>query len=1049
MRGRKLPYLITIVLLILLTFGFSQEMLPVGEPPVKPYISSTQKVEKPLYLAIFWHQHQPFYYDSSKNMMLLPWVRMHAIKDYYDMASILQNYPQVKANFNLVPSLLYQLELYLKHGVKDKYLVLTEKSADELTDEDKDFILRRFFDTNWDRIIKRFPRYWELLQKRGASATDDVILKAIKSFTVQDFRDLQVWFNLAWFDPDFQENDPDLARLIEKGKDFTEEDKKIVIAKQYYIMSQIVSIHEKLQRKKQIEVTTTPFFHPILPLLVDSKSARIAIEDIPLPKATISYPEDALAQLKMAVNYYRANFKQDPKGLWPSEGSVSKDIIPYVAQAGIKWMASDEEVLSKSLGVPIVRDSKGNVLNPEVLYQPYYVEKDGKKVAMVFRDKNLSDKVGFVYSGMKGENAAKDFMGYLERIYEKVKDKDEPYLVTVILDGENCWEWYEKDGKEFLHTLYKLLSDSPYIETVRLSDYLEKYPPKKTIENLHAGSWVDGTFSTWIGEDEENRAWDLLDTARKELVYATLKARQAVSPVLNPDKLMNNFHKAWFELYAAEGSDWFWWYGDDQDSGNDLGFDQLFRQHLTNVYNLIGKEPPPALSLPIVKIGEEKPVQALQAKFTPKIDGKVDPEDEWKNSAIYEAKKGVGLFAQPAEYIEKLYMGMDNDSLYFLVESKKDLKEFLGKPYYLAIYFSHPTWDMINVYPRNSNESLGYPISYEVILDLSKVSEFGVVDAVVNQAQGNNKWKEVDKVKAGISSKYIEIGVPFKVLGLKGRERVSLNVVFGKEKPEDVVPYYIPISVTVPEAKLEVVYFSIDDPVGDDYGWGGIVYPTAPVFKPGVFDITHVEMGKSKDQIVFKVKIRGDLENSWGSPTGLSVQTIDIYINDGKGGPLYYKALPGRNADIPEGWNKAIWAEGWYPSFVEPVIDEKGKLTLKDTKGIVQVTTEPTEKTIIISVPEKVLGTPNPDWKILIILCGQEGYPRPGSWRVREVEEMASQWRFGGGDDYYGDPNIIDMIVPPGQRQEDILSGWVSSENEEENVYVKLPLIPLRDLLNQ
>ncbi|MGB9856996.1 MAG: glucodextranase DOMON-like domain-containing protein [Dictyoglomaceae bacterium] len=1028
MRSKKLIFII-ISLFLLLSFGFSQE--------------------KPLYLAIFWHQHQPFYYDSSKNMMLLPWVRMHAIKDYYDMASILENYPKVKANFNLVPSLLYQLELYLKHGVKDKYLILTEKPAEELTDKDKDFILRRFFDTNWDRIIKRFPRYWELLNKRGQSATDDVILKAIKNFSIQDFRDLQVWFNLAWFDPDFQEKDPDLARLIEKGRNFTEEDKKIIIEKQYEIMSKVVSIHKKLQRKKQIEITTTPFFHPILPLLVDSKSARIAISDIVLPKSHITFPEDALSQLRMAVNYYRKNFGQAPKGLWPSEGSVSQDIIPYVAEVGIKWMASDEDVLAKSLGVPISRDSRGNVLNPEVLYQPYWVEKDGKKIAMVFRDKNLSDKVGFVYSGMKGENAVKDFIGYLERIYEKVKDKDDPYLVTVILDGENCWEWYEKDGKEFLHTLYKLLSESPFIETVRLSDYLEKNPPKRTIEKLHAGSWVDGTFSTWIGEEEENKAWGLLYSARRELVSATIKAHQAIAPNLNPEKLMNNIHKAWFELYAAEGSDWFWWYGDDQDSGNDLAFDQLFRQHLLNIYNLIGKEAPASLSLPIVKIGEEKPIQSLQAKFTPKIDGKIDPQDEWKSSAIYEAKKGVGLFAQPAEYIKKLYIGLDNDNLYFLVETTKDFKELLGKPYYLALYFSHPTWDMVNVYPRNSQEPLGYPISYEVLLDLSKVSNFGEVKAKLNQAQGNNQWKEVEEVLAGISSNYIEIGIPFKSLQVKGRERISINVVFGKEKPEDIVPYYIPISITIPEAKLDVVYFSIDDPSGDDYGWGKVVYPTANVFKPGVFDITHVEMGKSKDQIVFRIKIRGELENPWNSPVGVSVQTIDIYINDGTGKVLYYKALPGRNADIPEGWNKAIWAEGWYPAFVEPILDEKGKVTLKDTKGVVQVMAEPTERMIIISVPQKILGTPSPDWKILIIMCGQEGYPRPGNWRVREVEETAKQWRFGGGDDFYGDPNIIDMIVPPGIKQEDVLSNWVSSEEEEENVYVKLPLIPLRDLLHK
>lgn len=1036
-----LTFSLIFLIISLISLSFSQDI------PINAYNPKVQKVEKPLYLAIIWHNHQPLYYDPDQNINILPWVRMHAIKDYYDMAYILKNYPQIKANFNMVPSLLYQLELYTKKGIKDKYLILTEKPADQLTLEDKEFILRRFFDVNWDRIIKKFPRYWELLNKRGQSVDDTVIAKAIQTFTEQDFRDLQVWFNLAWFDPDFQKYDKDLSRLINKGKDFTEEDKKIVINKQYEIMSKIIPLYAELQKNNQIEVTTTPFFHPIMPLLVDIKSAKIAVQDIALPNITINYVDDVYSQLSMAVSYYKKFFKINPKGLWPSEGSVSQDIISIVSKAGFLWMASDEDVLAKSLNTPIVRDSRGNVVNTDVLYQPYVVEEQEKKIYIVFRDKNLSDKIGFVYSGMKGENAAKDFVNRLENIYEKVKADKKPYLVTVILDGENCWEYYENDGKEFLHTLYKLLTDSPYIETVRLTDYLNKFPPIKKIEKLHAGSWIDGTFLTWIGEQEENKAWELLDKTRTDLIYETIKQRKTISPTLNSDSLRNNIEKAWFELYAAEGSDWFWWYGDDQDSTNDLAFDELFRKHLINVYKLIGKEIPQQLFIPIVKIGEEKPLQNLKSKFTPNIDGLINPEDEWKNAAIYLVKKGTGISVKPGDFIEKVYLGLDNDNVYFLVESKTSFKDYLGKPYYLAIYFSNPNYKEYNLYPRNGNKTLGYGIAYELLIDFSRTDSLGMIDAILNQALGNNSWKQQSTLKAGVSEKYMEISIPFKELKVQGRDQIATNIIFGKETPEDVVPYYIPIYLTVPEKKLEITYFSIDDPEGDDYGWGGITYPTAPVFKPGVFDIIHVEMGKSKDDIVFKVKIRGDLENPWGSPTGVSVQTIDIYINDGKEGTYYYQALPGRQANIPEGWNKAIWIEGWTQELIIPVLDEKGKVQLKEMKGVVQLTADPTERTIIISVPEKYLGPVTPDWKILVILCGQEGYPRPGSWRVREVEEVAKQWRFGGGDDFYGDPNIIDMLVLPGIKQEEILSKWVSSEDEEENVYVELPLIPLRILM--
>jgi len=307
---RILAFSLLFIIISLISLSFSQDI------PLNIYDPKVQKVERPLYLAIIWHNHQPLYYDPDQNINILPWVRMHAIKDYYDMAYILKNYPQIKANFNMVPSLLYQLELYTKKGIKDKYLILTEKPADQLTIEDKEFILRRFFDVNWDRIIKKFPRYWELLNKRGQSVDDVVIAKAIQKFTTQDFRDLQVWFNLAWFDPDFQKYDKDLSRLIEKGKNFTEEDKKVVINKQYEIMSKIIPLYAELQKTKQIEVTTTPFFHPIMPLLVDIKSAKIAVQDIALPNATINYSDDTSAQLSMAVNYYKKFFKDTPKGLY-------------------------------------------------------------------------------------------------------------------------------------------------------------------------------------------------------------------------------------------------------------------------------------------------------------------------------------------------------------------------------------------------------------------------------------------------------------------------------------------------------------------------------------------------------------------------------------------------------------------------------------------------------------------------------------------------------------------------------------------------------------
>ncbi len=507
--------------------------------------------------------HQPYYQDLLSRQAPLPWVRLHGIKDYLDMVQMLGNYPAVKLTFNLVPSLLEQLEDFINGSVKDKFLELSAKPAQELSPEDKSFLLANFFASNKERVISLFPRYYELYFKREARA----------NFNTQDYLDLQVCFNLSWFDPYFRNNIPELNSLVVKGRFFSEEDKEVCLKQQIEILKQILPTYKKFQESGQIEVTVSPYYHPILPLLYNTKIAREANIKTVLPKAQFSYPEDAKAQIESAVQFYQQRFGVLPSGMWPSEESVSDHILPFIIESGINWIVADEAILFKSLNKK-KRDTR-------LIYQPYVLKRKEGSLNIVFRDRNLSDLIGFVYHNWDAKEAVEDFMRRLEDTYSAFKDQE--ILVTIAMDGENAWEYFANDGHDFLELLYQRLSESPFIKTTTVRDYLATHPAENNIKRLAAGSWIYGNFAKWIGNPSKVKAWEWLAAARGEL--------EKLKPELAPDKLA----LALKQIYIAEGSDWFWWYGEDPDGS----FDQLFRQHLSNFYSIIDKQAPGYLKTPL------------------------------------------------------------------------------------------------------------------------------------------------------------------------------------------------------------------------------------------------------------------------------------------------------------------------------------------------------------------------------------------------------------------------------------------------------------------
>lgn len=516
-----------------------------------------------LNLAFIFHMHQPYYKNLLTGESAVPWVRLHGTKDYLDMVKILGDFPAIHQTFNLVPSLIEQIEDYCSGTIKDKYLDLSRKPASQLTKEDKEFILANFFSIDREKVIAFHPRYYYLYFKKIEGG----------EFSAQDYLDLQVWFNLAWIDPYFRNNIPELTKVVNKARFFTEEDKNVVLDKQIQILKEIIPGYKAAIARGQIEATVTPFYHPILPLLYSTNTAKEAAPRTILPKIKFAYPQDAKIQIDSAVKFFEERFGAKPQGMWPSEESVCEHILPMLMESGINWIVTDEAILFKSMHRK-KRDTN-------MLYQPHLLTRKEGKLNIIFRDRNLSDLLGFVYHNMKPEAAVADFMKHLQNIASTFKNED--ILVTIAMDGENAWEFYTNDGWDFLELLYQRLSETSFLKTTTVSEYLLTHPAKFEIKRLAAGSWIYGEFGKWIGNPHKVLAWEWLALARSTLEECKDSLPQDKSEL------------AWKQMRILEGSDWFWWAGEDPNGD----FDRLYRMHLSNFYTIIGKPVPEYLAKPL------------------------------------------------------------------------------------------------------------------------------------------------------------------------------------------------------------------------------------------------------------------------------------------------------------------------------------------------------------------------------------------------------------------------------------------------------------------
>jgi alpha-amylase/alpha-mannosidase (GH57 family) len=557
-------------------------------------------MNKSIDLVFLWHMHQPDYREYASGDFVLPWTYLHAIKDYTDMAYHLERHPKIRAVVNFVPILLDQLDDYADQFATGKLrdpllrLLIHENSA-ELTEENRQLAFDACFLSNHTKMISPYPAYkrlWELF--KVLQTESDTSLSYLSG---QYVADLLTWYHLAWCGESVRREHALVARLMSKAEGFSHDDRLQLFDLIGELIGGIIPRYRKLAESGQIEISATPHYHPLAPLLIDFASAKEAMPDAPLPNSP-HYPKGkqrVISHIQSAQNSHRARFGSQPEGMWPAEGSISSETLQVFASEGCRWVASGEGVLVNSLHhleqpVPDRAD---------YLYRPYQLTKGADGLSCFFRDDHLSDLIGFEYSRWHGQDAAKHFVDQVEAIAQQATDNEIP-VVSVILDGENAWEYYPYNGFYFLDELYAGLEEHAQINTCTYSEYLKssasasagKATPH-SMPGIVAGSWVYGNFSTWIGSKDKNHAWDLLCVAKQSFDLVMSSGRLNTEEQGAAEK----------QLSSCESSDWFWWFGDYNPSHSVASFDRLFRHNLTELYRLLKLPAPQNLSEPISQGG--------------------------------------------------------------------------------------------------------------------------------------------------------------------------------------------------------------------------------------------------------------------------------------------------------------------------------------------------------------------------------------------------------------------------------------------------------------
>jgi len=721
----------------------------------------------PIHLVILWHMHQPQYRNPATGQYLLPWTRLHALKDYWGMAKILAEFPEVHATFNFVPLLAEQIEEYAGGKFREEWFEIVAAPADALTYEQKRKALERAFQVH-ENLMSRWPRFLQLQSQLRSGGPE----ACAGYFTARDWRDLQVLSQLAWMDEEYLSSDPAVRELSEKGAGFTEEDKAVLLEKQHELLSAVLPEYRRAAARGQIEISATPYYHPILPLLCDTDIARVSNPHTPLPVPAFRYPRDAREQLTRGRALHERVFGKPPVGLWPSEGSVSEEALGIAMELDFEWFATDEGVLGRTQNIGFWRDAAGFPENGEQLYTPWRLKRGNREMSGFFRDHYLSDLVGFVYSRMAAQTAAEDLHRRIRAIGDRTASSRTP-TISLILDGENAWEYYPGNGREFLRQFYRLISRDPTIRALTASEAAHAAKDQPDIAKIFPASWIGANFDVWIGDAEDIRSWELLRDARE--AYQRAVERHEMGTSEPSQEWESRRLRAYESILAAEGSDWNWWYGPEHGSANDAEFDALYRTHLTEIYRALGEPVPEMLARPIKHAPERACREAPMAFVEVRVDGRESNYFEWLGAGLYATDRRQSAMHGRSYVLGDLHYGFGPRHFYLRVDPIPEVvAELPSYQIRLTIWDSRETRITLHI----DNGKLQGPVLEQAGLCLL----------------------HPEAVLCAAYEKIFEIGLARELFDLRGRRELLLSVALWKGGlPLDVLPSSGMLNVTLGE----------------------------------------------------------------------------------------------------------------------------------------------------------------------------------------------------------------------------------------------------------
>jgi len=1056
---KKLTFIILVTLMLVQPVGIyasprGTAAVSSGPPVIQPDTTRTYVGGEPLQITFVWHQHQPSYYDPTTGYYEQPWVFMHSINDYPFMAQLIKDNPTINSTMDITGTLLRQLVDYANHTAKDRLIEMVLKSNTNLTEADKSYLFGPYPDGNLFNINGKFIQESQKFQTLSNKRADYL------SWSDEEMNSAKVLFFLKWMNRRFVEANTTnshgpitlsglLAKqngLMDGSSAYTQADIDFVVAAGYDIVESVIPLHKELVQNGQLELVTTPFAHPIGPLLLDLNSE---LDTSPgkatkLPQNNTMWPEDLDEQIRRGNELFKAQFGQYPNGIWSPEQAVSPALIPHYQKYNINWSITAPEQLAK---VP------GRTATEADLNRLYKVDDGGSNsMFFVYDDTELSDKVGFNYASFSNQTqAVEDFMNVLYRKYTSFKDDGEIRLATLGMDGENAWEWYPDDAIPFREGLYAAIvqaQNDGWLKTTTVSKFINEHAATEAASvdhTLTTGSWINGDFTTWIGEDLENRYWDELIDARSFVV--------SVNATLNSTAR----EKAWDNIYLSEGSDWFWWAGADQDSGHDEKFDWAFKSLLRSAYYWAGKTPEQLLSERPFLFEQLKPLSSYErdpAGESPvTVDGALTSPNEWDNAGwLRDPDGGVTKAGQvPENVINDIYIGYGapGTSVYIRMDPSSFVD--IGTTWshlFFGIYVSGQGGGSTNIRTRHggtNTPSTGFPIAYEVGVNVTSLA--GVENVTVFNATGSETWVSSGYNAVAAFGDFIEVAIPVDALGVGpesmfqlGFEVSASNVSLSAVSSVDFAPNDGPIQLTLPPAGISGdLVFSTNDPMGDETGsagpvgsTGGLEYGTNAAFDPykGLFDLTSfgVYHDSNKAETIFQVGL-ADITNPWGSPYGLSHPGILIYVDQdrvpGSGGQV---GIEGSSTNIDEfsayewGMQAGGWEVSW--SFYSPTLDENGFPTrTAASPGVnMRMVVDPNEGFVRITVADSAIGfTIDDTMGFIVATVSNDGYS-PNN--IRPTGKSSAGYKLGGQSDSDADPNVIDVLTPPAVDQLTMLSNY-------------------------